>query len=240
MINIKKLIVFLFSFLVLVTGGLLFHATQVDATFTIPTKFDICHCERPDSDSPFQCQTLNLSFQGATAHILQHDADYWGECTPTPTPSPTVTPTQTPTETPTPTATPSATPTSSPTPTVTPSPSPSATNTPQPKVEEHHEAGVPQCQGVPVTQAPLYTLGDVERIDSDSVNVYWFSTDPHVQSFSIHYGFVGQPLNWNKLNLDKNKWWTDLNDLPANTPIDLQVCSVGACGDEVCGPVIDP
>ena len=51
----------------------------------------ICHCETPDSDEPFQCQTLTIGIRAAERHLDEHEADYRGECeeiTPTPTPEP--------------------------------------------------------------------------------------------------------------------------------------------------------
>jgi len=76
----------------------LFFVPPVGAFF-VP-KVNVCHCEQPDSESPFQCQTLNIAVPAAIAHLTQHDADYAGVCQeePVPTPTPTVTPT--PTDTP--------------------------------------------------------------------------------------------------------------------------------------------
>ena len=80
-------------------------------------KVYVCHCEQPDSESPFQCQTLHIDKHAAKRHLQQHDADYKGQCSEsTASPEPTETPS----------STPSATPVSSPTPepTITPSPTP--------------------------------------------------------------------------------------------------------------------
>ena len=73
----------------------------------------ICHCETPDGDDPFQCQTLTIGEEAAEYHLDEHENDYEEACqedlsptlipeeiTPTPTqePEPSISPT--PTETP--------------------------------------------------------------------------------------------------------------------------------------------
>lgn len=107
------------------------HFGTREAEGTYIPKVNLCHCEQPDSDEPFQCQTLNIAVPAAAAHLLQHDADYAGVCQEEPTPTPTPTeepevcedesatnygkeeeceyeePTPTPTDQPDPTATPS-------------------------------------------------------------------------------------------------------------------------------------
>ena len=73
-----------------------FFVTMKAGAFFVP-KVNVCHCERPDGDNPFQCQTLNVAVPAAIAHLTQHDADYAGSCQiEEPTPAPTVTPTPTP------------------------------------------------------------------------------------------------------------------------------------------------
>lgn len=95
--NRKQLI--LIGFIVGVILALLF-ISQAGATKV--EKIDVCHCEQPDSESPFQCQTLNLPQPGVDGHLNQHDADYEGACVePTPTDVPEEEPT--PTEIPEPT-----------------------------------------------------------------------------------------------------------------------------------------
>jgi len=84
-----------------------FVAVKRASAIFIPKTY-VCHCEQPDSGSPFQCQTLHITIPSAIAHLAQHDADYSGQCqvdpspTPTPTVEPSVTPEPTPEVTPTP------------------------------------------------------------------------------------------------------------------------------------------
>lgn len=89
---------FIFGVLTVILLTLLFTLT---AGATREEKVDICHCEQPDSESPFQCQTLNIALPAAESHIEEHEADYYGVCE-EPTPTTEVTPTEgvTPTDTP--------------------------------------------------------------------------------------------------------------------------------------------
>ena len=66
---------------VLVACGILYFATQgvKKAEGTYVPKFYVCHVENPDEGGVNQ-QTLHLPFPGYLAHLLQHDADYAGEC----------------------------------------------------------------------------------------------------------------------------------------------------------------
>ncbi len=160
-----------------------------------------------------------------------------------PTPTPTATPTSTPTVTPSPTATatPSPTPTETGTPTPTESPRPTETPviTPTP-TNPPSEAGAPVCSGEKVTVAPIYSMDMFTRIDADSVMLNWKKNDPHAVAYGIHYGYVGQDLNWYTEVQGHETVSTPIHALPENTLIDVQICSIGKCGDKVCGPVVDP
>lgn len=106
-INMNKKLLVLLGFAIGVIIALLVIVTHTPKTeATVIPKTNVCHCEQPDSDSPFQCQTLNIAIPAAAAHLLQHDADYAGECQVEATPTPTCTPTPTEEVTPTPTDTP--------------------------------------------------------------------------------------------------------------------------------------
>jgi hypothetical protein len=115
--------------------------TQSSAT----DKQTLCHCEQPDSQSPFQCQELEIPSRAAQNHLDEHEADYLGQCEPsTPSPSSSASPTPTSTPVPSPSSTPSISPTptstSTPLPTQSPSPSPSgeasASSSPTPGLTE--------------------------------------------------------------------------------------------------------
>src|SRR3990167_6948115 len=41
---------------------------------------NICHCEQPDGEDFYQCQTLHISIPAALAHLTQHDSDHPGAC----------------------------------------------------------------------------------------------------------------------------------------------------------------
>lgn len=88
------------------------------ANATVPFGY-VCHCEQPDGDEPFQCQTLYIALPAVFAHVTQHDADYVGQCI-EPSPSPSTSPTPTPSESPLSSEEPSPTPSDSPEPTTTP------------------------------------------------------------------------------------------------------------------------
>lgn len=118
---------------------------------TDDVKVEICHCEQPDSDSPFQCQTLEVGVSGSIAHLEEHDADYAGACLEIiPSPTEEITPTPEVTVTPevTPTGSPSATPTLTPVPTTTIIPTPTSGGSSEQKKSEKKTV-VPE--GAPVT-----------------------------------------------------------------------------------------
>ncbi len=120
-------------------------------------------------------------------------------------------------------------------------PTPAPNPTPQPHVPEPFSpTSAEVCIGEPVTIAPVITLQDVSRVNPTTVKVNWVANDPHQQSFTVHFGLVGQPLNTNKPGIDKNDRSTLLERLISNTPIDLKVCAIGACGDEICSDIVDP
>lgn len=114
----------------------------------------------------------------------------------------------------------------SPTNTPMPTPVPPAA-TPEPK------GPPPACQGSPVKYAP--TITNVYRLSHNSVSVEWTTTD--TESFVVYFGPVGSSLPWNTKVVGND---VVLNDLPSGQPIDVKVCSVGQCGDQLCSAVVDP
>ena len=84
MIYIKKqetlgwLIITVFAVALAVLFWMLMYPKKSEA-IALP-KVDVCHCEQVDSESPFQCQTLNIAIPAAIAHLAQHEADYSGAC----------------------------------------------------------------------------------------------------------------------------------------------------------------
>ena len=96
------------------------------------------------------------------------------------------------------------------------------------------EPSAPVCDAPAVTKAPLYSKANLSRIDKDSVKVTWVVTDGHAQKYGIHYG----------VNPDKLSWYTEvsghdtnqavINSVPEGA-IYFKVCSIGTCGDAVCG-----
>lgn len=90
----KKIILLVAIVMALLTIVILMNRSK-KAEATNIQKTYVCHCEQPDSDSPFQCQTLHVAVPAALAHLYQHDADYQGVCkevepsiSPTPTEEP--------------------------------------------------------------------------------------------------------------------------------------------------------
>lgn len=135
---------------------------------------------------------------------------------------------------PSPTPDPSPTPTPTPTPTVTPTP-----------VETHQSfqnpvslPSAPVCVGQPVTKAPLYWESLLERVDGDTVRIRWVPQDPHAQRYGVKYGMSKDNLSW----YAEFPWTSDsgeLNLVPTGH-VWVEICSIGACGDRVCGPQVDP
>jgi hypothetical protein len=209
---------------------LVFQPYKADATFT--PKVNICHCERPDSDDPFQCQTLNIALPAANAHLREHEADYEGTCRVEPIPTPTPRPTHTPRPSPTPE------PTEEPKP--TPTPQPSAT----PIVEERHEQPLSQaggsnppevCNGTEIVYAP--TIVEFRRIDADSVYFRWTPVDPHINNYIVEYGLVeGVPLWTTKVE----GLFVELNFVPENVNIWAHVAGTDGCIVGKYGNWIDP
>lgn len=184
-------------------------------------QYVICHVPLGNEENP---QTLYLSEEGAENHLENHELDYEGPCE-----EEYVTPYSTPYEYPTPGE--YETPYSYPTPYSTPYVTPYAT--PVSVEQALTPAGPPLCVAEPVQHAP--TINEVKRLSPDSVSVSWSTTDTN--RFHVYYGFVGQSLIWNTL---VNGQSTTLNDLPEDSPLDVKVCSIGQCGDELCGLIVDP
>jgi hypothetical protein len=103
--------------------------------------FIVCHCEQPDSNSPFQCQTLHLPLPAAQSHLDNHSADYEDACRPQATPAqePTFSPTPVPTAQLTPTTAVTATPEATPTEELKITVSPTATITEAPPTQSWEE-----------------------------------------------------------------------------------------------------
>jgi hypothetical protein len=137
---------------------------------------------------------------------------------------------------------PSVTPTVAPTLTPTPivecedcaSPTPEPTRAPEPTVvpqSNNSPVGAPQCSDDGVKFAPIIT--SVSRVDRDTVKVEWSTTD--TTNFMVHYGHVGQSLDWNTKVAGQS---AELNLVPF--AIDVKVCSLSECGLEKCSVTVDP
>ncbi|KKQ98284.1 MAG: hypothetical protein UV56_C0001G0012 [Candidatus Woesebacteria bacterium GW2011_GWC1_43_10b] len=94
--------------------------------------------------------------------------------------------------------------------------------------------GAPVCNAPAVTKAPLYSSANLSRIDSDSIKISWIVTDDRAQRYGIYYG----------TNSDKLSWYTEVKGHDTNEAIInlvpqgnifFKVCSIGECGDQVCG-----
>ncbi|MEK7112876.1 MAG: hypothetical protein AAB875_06210 [Patescibacteria group bacterium] len=123
-----------------------------------------------------------------------------------------------------------------------PSPSPSPTPEPTPEPTPTSQltvAGPPICTGQPVTLAPLYDENDWSRADSDTIRVTWDLNDPHAQSYGIYYGMSRDNLTWFQGFPGHDTTWAELNLVPPGH-VWGKICSIGACGDEKCGPIVDP
>lgn len=136
-----------------------------------------------------------------------------------------------------PTSTPTATPTA--TPSATPTATPSATPTNPPVEKTPDPASPPVCVGQPITKAPLYDESNMSRVDTDTVRFSWESVDEHAQSFTLYYGMSPDNLNWNASTDGHSSRSLNVHSVPQGT-VWVKICTVGACGDEMCGPVIDP
>lgn len=107
--------------------------------------------------------------------------------------------------------------------------------TPTPKQEEHNgPPGAPVCNAPEVTKAPLYSSANLKRIDNDSIKISWIVTDGHAQRYGIHYGTSPDNLTWFTEVYGHETTEAVINAVPQGN-IYFKVCSIGECGDSVCG-----
>lgn len=127
-------------------------------------------------------------------------------------------------------------------PTVTPTPTPTETPEPTPTEEPKRgttEASAPVCNAPAVTTAPAYGWDSCVRKDADTVHCGWGITDGHAQSYGIYYGMSQDKLVWFTEVFGHETSSVDLNFVPAGH-VWTKICSIGTCGDQVCGAVVDP
>lgn len=127
------------------------------------------------------------------------------------------------------------------TPTPTPTETPEPTPTEKPVVRENPitPAGAPVCVGEEVAVAPYYAGDYMSRVDADTIRVTWNLNDPHAQSYGIYYGLSEDNLPYYTEVFGHETTSTEINgDLPGH--VWVKICSVGACGDQVCGLTVDP
>ena len=117
----------------------------------------------------------------------------------------------------------------------TPTPSPEPTPTERPLTP----AGAPVCNAPAVTKAPLYDWDSCTRTDEDTVTCSWGVTDGHAQSYGIYYGIRQDNLPWYTEVKGHDSTTATLNLVPQGH-IWTKICSIGTCGDQVCGSVVDP
>ncbi len=98
-------------------------------------------------------------------------------------------------------------------------------------------ASPPVCTAPAVTVAPLYSAADIKRIDADSVRITWKVTDGHSQRYGIYYGLDPNDLKWYTEVVGHETNEAVINLLPKGN-IYFKVCSIGECGDQVCGNVV--
>ncbi len=112
-----------------------------------------------------------------------------------------------------------------PTPTLIPTPTPTRGLTPP---------SAPVCNSPSVSLAPLYSAGNLTRIDDDSIKITWIVTDGHSQKYGIHYGTSPDNLLWYTEVYGHDTTEVVINFVPKGN-IYFKVCSIGDCGDAVCG-----
>lgn len=149
----------------------------------------VCHCEEPDGEESFQCETLYLPYAAVFWHLLQHDADYRGQCVepgPSPTPSP--------------------------------SPEPSATPDPSPETQgcvDVTDDGQPCGWSPPVYTPPEYKPAECSRalpspvtpqydaISETEVRLTWEANDENTTHWSLSWGYDKDSLPYGALNIPR-------------------------------------
>lgn len=96
------------------------------------------------------------------------------------------------------------------------------------------QASPPICTAPSVTTAPLYSIGNLERVDNDTIKISWVVTDGHAQKYGIHYGTDPNNLQWYTEVSGHETREAVINLVPYKN-IYFNVCSIGTCGDAVCG-----
>lgn len=205
----------------------------------------VCHYTGND-----KFHTLYVNEETAYGHLGEHAKDYAGKCkegdepTATPSVSPEVTPTPEITETPTQNpcdleVTLLVVTEEDQVPCVTPTPEPSETPTPEVKTEQAlTPAGVPQCNDDSKLQyAPTVTYA--WRTGTD-LQVKW--TSGNTEDYLIYFTPTGQSdYPWNTGRLQGIGEPLDFTIHNVNQMVDVKVCSVSKCGQEMCSArFIDP
>jgi hypothetical protein len=96
------------------------------------------------------------------------------------------------------------------------------------------EPSAPVCNAPAVTKAPLYSKANLSRIDKDSIKVTWIVTDGQAQKYGIHYGTSPTNLSWYTEVSGHDTNEAVINSVPEGA-IYFKVCSIGTCGDAICG-----
>lgn len=108
------------------------------------------------------------------------------------------------------------------------------TPTPPTNPPELSKPGPPVCAAPAVTVAPLYSTGNLSRIDNDSIKITWIVTDGHAQKYGIHYGTSPDKLSWYTEVTGHETNEAVINSVPQGN-IYFKVCSIGECGGTICG-----
>ena len=106
--------------------------------------------------------------------------------------------------------------------------------TPTPAEQSHGGSSAPVCNSPAVTVAPLYSMGNLKRIDSDSIKVSWTVTDSHSQKYGIYYGTSPDKLSWYTEVYGHETNEAVINLVPKGN-IYFKICNIGDCGDQICG-----
>jgi len=150
------------------------------------------------------------------------------------TPTPTETPM--PTATPEPTETPVVTPTQAPVPTIAPTEAPVPTETPSNPSSGGGSSGGPSgpsaCTPSIITTIP--TIIQSKRINATTISVSW---GPYagLNTFIVQYGFQKDKLQF---NTKVTGFSTNINSLPANQQIFVQVAATDNCVIGSFGPIV--
>lgn len=118
-------------------------------------------------------------------------------------------------------------------------------NPTNPPVHRDDSVGAPICTDNGENIAP--TVTKAWRDGKGNIDVQWTLTD--TSKFVIYYGLSGKELGWNTGDIHgypipatgvQTGWDYTIHKTP-NVLLDVQVCSVGSCGEEKCSVrFIDP